>query len=106
MPNETRVSGPAARVNFYSAETIGRPSDQIQRRRMHGPTSGPGGGSAPWQFAGPGPGCGLGAACARGERRAELVLPVGPKKGKESRSVFSFPVIANFWKMKNISKKI
>jgi len=73
---------------------------------MHGPTSGPGGGSAPRQFAGPGPGCGLGAACARGERRAELVLPVGPKKGKESRSVFSFPVIANFWKMKNISKKI
>jgi len=93
VSNETRVSGPVAGVVFYSAETIGRPSDQIQRRRMHGPASGPGGGSAPRHFAGPGPGCGLGAACARGERRAELASAVFglPRVKSEPSFVFSFP---------------
>ena len=77
-------------AGFYSSEMNARPSDQIQWRQMHGPTRSPGGSARQRHIAGPGPGCGLGAACARGERRAELVLPVGPKKRERIKISFFF----------------
>ena len=45
------------------------------------------------RFAGPGPGCGLGAACAREASRAEPVSArLGPRRAemKEGRNKFSY----------------
>ena len=52
---------------FVSRENEGRPSDLIQRPRLHRNEAGPLSAQAGWGFPGPGPGCGLGAggACAR-----------------------------------------
>ena len=76
---------------FDPRETAARPSDQIERSRCAGPSRGPGGSERARRFAGPGPGCGLGAACAREASRAE---PVSARrtglKMKEEEEFFSY----------------
>ena len=80
---------------FDPRETAARPSDQIERQRCAGPSRGPGGREGAARFAGPGPGCGLGAACAREASRAEPVQRVlgraGLKMKEEENFSYLFP---------------
>ena len=77
----TRVWGCGVGGGVCSPYQRATPSDQIQRRQMHGSTRNPGGRARQRDFAGPGPGCGLGAACARAERWAEPAFAgFGPRE--------------------------
>ena len=75
------------------SEMRARPSDVNGWPRLNGPSRGPGGRPGAWDFAGPGPGCGLGAACAREEKRAEPFLRfwAETEKNKSSFAFFLFP---------------
>ena len=77
---------------FDPRETAARPSDQIERPRCAGPSRGPGGSERARRFAGPGPGCGLGAACAREASRTEPFQRVlgraGLKMKRRTRKFF------------------
>ena len=58
-----------------------------------GQLAGPGGREGARHFAGPGPGCGLGAACAREDSWAEpFSARLGPRRAemKEGRNKFSY----------------
>ena len=69
-----------ASVGFYSPELTARPSDRRGRPRSSGPASRPRRASALRGFAGPGPGCGLGAASARVEKLGQAILLARPKE--------------------------
>ena len=72
--NELGFRSQARGVGFYMSEMRARPSDVNGWPRLNGPSRGPGGRAGARDFAGLGPGCGLGAACARERKWAEPFL--------------------------------
>ena len=72
--NELGFRSRARGVGFYTSEMRARPSDVNGWPRLNGPSRDPGRRAGARDFAGLGPGCGLGASCAREKKWAEPFL--------------------------------